>query len=137
MKRKLLIADDALIIREILKDLLANSDWEVVGEAADGKQAVELYTELKPDAVTLDMVMPEFDGMYALRRIMASDPGARVLMVSALDQPEIIDRAKKIGARGFIVKPFDSPQVLEALERTMSGTPEHATSSDATLISNN
>lgn len=94
MSKKLLIIDDALIIRTIIKDTASNAGWDVVGEAANGEQGVQRYRELKPDATTLDLVMPEFDGLHALRGILAHDPQAKVLVVSALDQKSIL---KEIG----------------------------------------
>ena len=117
MSKRLLVTDDALIIREMIKDAATEADWEIVGEAANGEEAIEKYTELKPDAVTLDMVMPDTDGLHALRGIMKNDPNARVLVVSALDQAAILKEAITLGARDFIVKPFAKDRLTSALEK--------------------
>lgn len=81
MKKTLLITDDAVIIREMIKDLASQAGWTIVGEAGDGQQAIERYAELKPDAVTLDLVMPEHDGLHALRGIMEIDPKAKIVVI--------------------------------------------------------
>lgn len=116
---RLLVADDAVIIREIIKDTARAAGWEIAGEAANGAQAVEQFQQLRPDVVTLDMVMPEYDGMYALRAILEQDPQARVLVVSALDQRQVLKDAFKIGAADFIVKPFDKKMLVESLNRIL------------------
>lgn len=131
MNKKLLIADDALLIREMIKDIAASDGWEIVGEASDGRQAVDLYDELRPDVITLDLVMPEYDGLYALRRIIARNKHARVVMVTALDQADIQEKARGIGASDFIVKPFGRDDVVEALERALEVEP-HCTEPHAT-----
>jgi len=117
MSRTLLVVDDALIIREMIKDAAAGAGWEIAGEACNGHQAVEQYQQLRPDAVTLDLVMPEFDGLYALRKIMAADAGARVVVVSALDQKDVLKEAFKLGAADFSVKPFDKHALINTLEQ--------------------
>lgn len=114
---RLLVADDAVIIREIIKDTAKAAGWEIAGEAANGAQALAKFEELQPDAVTLDMVMPEYDGMYALRGILERDPKARVVVVSALDQRQVLKDAFKLGAADFIVKPFDKKMLVETLNR--------------------
>jgi two-component system chemotaxis response regulator CheY len=116
MSRRLLVVDDALIIREMIKDAAAGSGWTIAGEATDGRSAVDRYTELKPDAVTLDLVMPEYDGLYGLRGIVAADPQARVLVVSALDQKSVLKEAFKAGAFDFLVKPFDQKVLVGTLD---------------------
>ncbi len=120
MTKTLLIVDDALIIREIVKDTATAAGWEIVGEATNGQEAIDLYLQLKPSAVTLDMVMPEYDGIHALRGIIEADPEAKVLVVSALDQKSILQQAFKIGAADFIVKPFDKEHLVESLECLVS-----------------
>ncbi|MCA9268130.1 MAG: response regulator [Planctomycetales bacterium] len=117
MGRKLLVTDDALIIREMIKDVALEDGWEIVGEAANGQQAVEQFRALAPDVVTLDLVMPEFDGLHALRGIMEANREARVLIVSALDQTEILKQALQIGAKDFIVKPFEKARLRGALAK--------------------
>ncbi|MEE8452814.1 MAG: response regulator [Thermoguttaceae bacterium] len=122
MAKTLLITDDALIIREIIKDAAEIAGWEVVGQATNGQEAIDLYEQLEPDAVTLDMVMPEYDGLHALRGIIALDPEAVVVVVSALDQKNVLKAAFKIGAADFIVKPFDKKVLLKTLEQAVAHT---------------
>lgn len=117
MAKTLLITDDAMIIREMIKDAARAGGWEIVGEAANGQEAIDRYEQLKPDAVTLDLVMPEFDGLHALRGIMGNHKNARVLIVSALEQTEILKEALKLGAADFIVKPFNEPRLVSALDK--------------------
>ncbi len=117
MARKLLVADDALIIREMIKDAAQEAGWEIVGEAEDGQAAIEQYKDLNPDAVTLDLVMPEHDGLHALRGIMNDDPSAKVLVVSALEQKTVLRDAFRLGAADFIVKPFDKNNLLGTLDQ--------------------
>ena len=104
---RLLIADDALLMRMRLRDLAREAGWEVVAEAADGAACVAAYAAHRPDLVTLDIVMPEMDGVEALRTIRAEDPAARVVMVSAIDQRAKLTECIQLGARDFVVKPFD------------------------------
>jgi two-component system chemotaxis response regulator CheY len=117
MSRRLLIADDAMIIRHIIKDMAAAAGWEVVGEAANGQEAIERYRELHPDAVTLDLVMPEHDGLHALHGIMEFDSEAKVLVVSALEQRGVLKDAIKAGASDFVAKPFDKRSLQATLEQ--------------------
>jgi two-component system, chemotaxis family, chemotaxis protein CheY len=117
MTRTLLVADDAMIIREIIKDTAASAGWEVAGEAKNGQEAIDRYRELRPDAVTLDLVMPEYDGLHALQGIMGLDPDAKVLVVSALEQREVLKKAFKTGASDFVAKPFDKENLRDTLEQ--------------------
>jgi two-component system chemotaxis response regulator CheY len=116
MARTLLVADDALIIRQIIKDMATSAGWTVVGEAGNGQEAIERYRQLRPDAVTLDLVMPEHDGLYALHGIMKFDPQAKVLVVSALEQRGVLKEAFKAGAADFVSKPFDKGSLQATLE---------------------
>lgn len=134
MTKRLLVTDDALIIREMIKDVAREDGWEIVGEAANGQEAIERYQELRPDAVTLDLVMPEYDGLHALDGIMAADADARVLVVSALDQTEILKDALRKGARDFIVKPFENARLLSALSKICTGSCTDENSSAATPL---
>lgn len=120
MSKRLLVTDDALIIREMIKDTAIAHGWEIVGEAANGYEAIERYRELQPDTVTLDLVMPECDGLQALRGIMAHDPAARVLVVSALDQKSILNEALELGAYDFVVKPFAATRLANALNKMLA-----------------
>ena len=122
MTRTLLIADDALIIRRIIKDMATSAGWTVVGEAADGQEAIDCYRELRPDAVTLDLVMPEHDGLCALRGIMQFDPQAKVLLVSAVEQHAMLKDAFKAGASDFVSKPFDRESLIASLEQLLAAT---------------
>ena len=120
MAKTLLITDDALIIREIIKDIATEAGWEIVGEAVNGQEAIDRYLALRPDAMTLDLVMPEFDGLHALRGIMALEPDAKVLVVSALDQAHILKTAFRLGAADFVVKPFDRQVLVDTLEQIVA-----------------
>ena len=117
MARRLLVTDDALIIRELIKDAAIDAGWEIAGEAANGQEAIDRYAELKPDAMTLDLVMPEYDGLHALRGIIQHDPKANVVVVSALDQKNVLKEAFQTGAADFLVKPFDKRVLVETLEQ--------------------
>jgi two-component system chemotaxis response regulator CheY len=128
MSRTLLVADDALIIRQIIKDMATKAGWTVVGEAANGQEAIERYRQLRPDAVTLDLVMPEHDGLYALQGIMKFDPQARVLLVSALEQRGVLKDAFKAGAADFLPKPFDKQNLQSTLAQLL---PEESTATPA------
>lgn len=114
--RTLLVTDDAMIIREMIKDLAVEAGWTVVGEATDGQEAIDRYAELRPDVVTLDLVMPEHDGLHALRGIMQLNPNAKVLVISALEQKTILKDAFRAGAADFLVKPFNRQSLLGTLE---------------------
>ena len=123
MSKRLLVTDDALIVREIIKDTAQQAGYEIVGEATNGQEAALLYEQLRPDLVTLDLVMPEFDGLYALRTIRAAFPEARIVMVSALDQKTVLKDAFRLGATDFVVKPFDRRQLIDTLDRALAATP--------------
>ena len=111
MAKRVLIVDDALIMRKRIKDIAVQSGWEVAGEAADGEEAVALYKSEHPDLVTLDIIMPKMDGVTALKRVMATDSGARVVMISAVDQRQKLAECIAYGAIDFIVKPFDAERL--------------------------
>ena len=117
MPRTLLVTDDAAIIREIIKDAAISAGWQIVGEATNGREAAERYAELRPDACTLDLVMPKYDGLYALREIIKLDADARVVVVSAIDQKKVLVEALRAGASDFVVKPFDRQVLIETLEQ--------------------
>jgi two-component system, chemotaxis family, chemotaxis protein CheY len=116
MTRTLLVTDDAMIIRQLIKDMAGSTGWEVVGEASNGQEAIDRYRQLRPDAVTLDLVMPEHDGLHALHGIMEFDPAAKVLVVSALEQRGVLKDAFKAGAADFIAKPFDRKSLQTTLD---------------------
>lgn len=119
MSKRVLIVDDAAFMRMMLKDILTKNGYEVVAEANDGVQAVEMYKEHKPDLVTMDITMPEKDGIEALKEIRAIDEGANVIMCSAMGQQAMVIEAIQSGAKDFIVKPFQADRVLEAVKKTL------------------
>ena len=117
MRPTLLVTDDSMIIREKIKDVALQNGWDVVGEAENGQEAIEAFARLRPAAVTLDMVMPEFDGLHALRGIRQLDGTARVLIVSAIDQMEIFVEAVQLGAIDFVLKPFTQERLQSGLQK--------------------
>ena len=110
-----LLCDDALFMRTMLRGIVASGGYTIVGEAENGLRAVELYSALRPDLVLMDMVMPVLGGVDALREIRALDPDARVIICSAMGQPQLVEEAMAAGARGFITKPFAAARVLDTL----------------------
>lgn len=115
-----LIADDAAFMRMMLKNVLTEAGYDVVGEAENGVVAVARYRELDPDLTTMDITMPEMDGLAALKEIRAGDPSARVVMCSAMGQQSMVIESIQAGARDFIVKPFQPDRVLEAVQKALS-----------------
>lgn len=116
---RLLVVDDATFIRHILVDLLTTHGHEVVGQATNGNEAVAQFRLLRPDVVTLDITMPEKDGIEALREIMAEDPAARVIVCSALKEKTRVIEALQAGARDYILKPLRPERVLESVEKVL------------------
>ena len=114
---RVLIVDDAMFMRMMLKDILSKNGYEIVGEAANGKEAIDKYIELRPDLVLLDITMPEMDGITALKEIKTIDPQAAVVVCSAMGQQNMVIEAIQNGALDFIVKPFQQNRVLESLRR--------------------
>ena len=119
MGHTVLICDDAIFMRTMVGDILTQAGFEVVGEAETGVQAVEKSQSLRPDLVTMDIVMPEMGGIDAVREITRLDPEAKVLMCSAMGQQALVVEAIRAGARDFVVKPFQPGRVLEAVERAL------------------
>lgn len=119
MGKKILIVDDAAFMRMMLKDILTKNGYEVVGEAENGAKAVEKYKEVTPDLVTMDITMPEMDGISALKNIRSMDSNAKVVMCSAMGQQAMVIEAIQAGARDFIVKPFQPDRVLEAVKKVV------------------
>lgn len=117
MAKRVLIVDDAAFMRIKLKDILEKNGYEVAGEAQNGIEAVDKYKESKPDLVTMDITMPEKDGVEALKEIKAFDPEATILMCSAMGQQSMVMDAIRAGAIDFIVKPFDTERVIKALDK--------------------
>ncbi|MBM7692254.1 two-component system chemotaxis response regulator CheY [Peribacillus deserti] len=120
MAHRILIVDDAAFMRMMIKDILSKNGYDVVAEAADGQQAVEKYQEHQPDLVTMDITMPEMDGIAALKEIKKINPAAKIIMCSAMGQQAMVIDAIQAGAKDFIVKPFQADRVLEAISKTLS-----------------
>jgi len=116
---RILIVDDMKFMRETLHQLFSQNNYQVVGEAETGKEAVQLYRELLPDLVTMDLTMPEMSGLEAIRLIRSEFPEAKVIMCSAMGQKKVIMEAIESGAKDYIVKPFNDLQVIEAINRAL------------------
>ena len=119
MKARVLIADDASFMRQMIREIIEEEGYEVVGEATNGIEAVEQFVELSPDLVTMDIVMPKCSGIDAVKDIMKNDPNARVVMCSALGQESLVKEALQAGARDFIVKPFKPENVIATLKKIL------------------
>lgn len=117
---RFLIVDDAIFMRTVLKKMLTESDFKVVGEAGNGLQAIEMAQLLQPDIVTLDITMPEMDGIQAIEKILEVSPNSKIIMCSAMGQHSKVVEAIKKGAKDFIVKPFEKTRVLQAIYNVMS-----------------
>ncbi|MEH7440945.1 response regulator [Bacillus sp. JJ1122] len=120
MAKRILVVDDAAFMRMMIKDILTKNGFEVVAEAADGMQALEKYKELQPDLVTMDITMPEMDGITSLKEIKKVNPNAKVIMCSAMGQQAMVIDAIQAGAKDFIVKPFQADRVIEAISKALS-----------------
>jgi len=114
---RVLIVDDAAFMRSMLKEMFTSSGFQVVGEATDGVEAVDSYNQLRPDVVTMDIIMPNMGGIDALKKIMQINNNAFVVMCSALGQEKMFIEALQAGAREYIVKPFDQDRVVKTIER--------------------
>jgi two-component system chemotaxis response regulator CheY len=114
-----LVCDDAIFMRTMISDILSGAGYDVVGEAESGVQAIERYKELRPDLVTMDIVMPDMGGIEAVREIVKVDPEAKILMCSAMGQQALVVEAIQAGAKDFVVKPFQPSRVLEAVQRVL------------------
>jgi len=119
MGKNILIVDDAAFMRMMIKDILSKNGYTVAGEAENGAKAVEKYNELKPDLVLMDITMPDKDGIQALKEIKSADPGAKVIMCSAMGQQAMVIESIQAGAKDFIVKPFQPDRVLEAVKKVV------------------
>ncbi|MCY6353952.1 response regulator [Clostridium sp. ZS2-4] len=116
---RVLIVDDAAFMRMMIKDILEKNGFEIVGEASNGLKAVEIYKAEKPDVVTMDITMPDMDGIEAVKAIKGFDPAAKIIMCSAMGQQTMVMDAIRSGARDFIVKPFQAERVLEAIRKAL------------------
>ena len=119
MGHTVLVCDDAIFMRTMISDILSQAGYQIVGEAESGAQAVQKYRELKPELVTMDIVMPDMSGIEAVREICKEDPDARILMCSAMGQQALVVEAIQAGAKDFVVKPFQPSRVLEAVQRVL------------------
>ncbi len=119
MGKNILVCDDAAFMRVMIKDILTKNGYNIAGEAENGQKAVEKYNETKPDLVLMDITMPEMDGIQALKKIKEMDPGASVIMCSAMGQQAMVIEAIQSGAKDFIVKPFQAERVLEAVKKVV------------------
>ena len=117
---RVLVVDDAAFMRKVVSDALKGGGHEVIGEASNGVEAVARYQELQPELMTLDITMPEMDGLTALKEIIAIDPSARIIMCSALGQESKVLEAIKAGAKDFVVKPFKPDRVLDAVGKALA-----------------
>jgi two-component system chemotaxis response regulator CheY len=116
---KILVVDDAAFMRMMLKDILTKGGHEVVGEAENGLVAIERFNQLQPDLVTMDITMPEMEGIEALKAIKSQHPSAKVIMCSAMGQQHMVVQAIQAGAKDFIVKPFQAERVLESISKAV------------------
>ena len=119
MKAKILIADDSANMRSILKDLLLRNGFDVAGEAENGKEVLELYEKIKPDVVTLDIMMPEMSGIQALKEIKERYPESRIIMSASMVQQNLVVEAIRAGAGDFFIKPVQAEKVVEAIEKAL------------------
>lgn len=118
---KVLIVDDASFMRAMLKNILVKNGYDVVGEACNGQDAFEKYKSLNPDIVTMDITMPEVDGITAVRMIKEYDKSANVIMCSAMGQQSMVIESLKAGAKDFVVKPFVEDKVIDAIKKITGG----------------
>jgi two-component system chemotaxis response regulator CheY len=120
VKLKVLIVDDAIFMRKMISDILVENGMEIAGEADTGAKAVEKYMELRPDLVTMDIIMPEMNGIDAVRKIMEFDLQAKIVMCSALGQQALVQEAITAGAKDFLIKPFNAARVVEVIAKVFS-----------------
>jgi two-component system chemotaxis response regulator CheY len=120
VKARVLVVDDAIFMRKMISDILEGNEMEIVGEADTGALAVEKYKELKPDLVTMDIIMPEMNGIDAVRQIMSLDAQAKIVMCSALGQQALVQDALAAGAKDFLIKPFNPSRVIEVVSKVLN-----------------
>lgn len=119
MPKTVLIVDDIAFVRKTLTDILRQAHYHIVAEAADGAEAVSLYTQHKPDIVTMDIVMPQMSGIEATRKILKINPRAKVIIISAMGQENLVMEAVNVGACDYVLKPFTSEDILKSMERAI------------------
>lgn len=128
MEKTVLVVDDVAFVRKTLSEILIDAGYTVVGEAADGEEAIEKWRQLRPALITMDVVMPRMNGIEATKQILKADKTALVIMISAMDQIHLVMDAIHVGAKDYIQKPFHSEDVLNVVSRTLQGepSPQHA-----------
>lgn len=114
--KKILVVDDSKVIRMVIKRLLTQHGYQIAGEAENGRAAFEKYKDLRPDAVTMDIIMPEVDGIQGLKDILSFDKQTKVIMISAIDQKESLLEAIRQGAADYVVKPFEDDRMVAAMK---------------------
>lgn len=119
MEKKILICDDAAFMRMIIKDILTKNGYKIIGEAINGKEAIEKYKELTPDLVLLDITMPEVNGIDALKEIIKYDSEAKIIMCSAMGQQSSVTEAIELGAKDFVVKPFQADRLIDTVKKVL------------------
>ncbi len=120
-KTTFVITDDAMFMRTLLRKMIEqNEDFEVLGEASNGLEAIEAAGRHKPDIMTLDITMPEMDGIHAVPEIMKVSPATKIIMVTAMGQQSMVIEAIKMGAKDFVVKPFEKSRVYQAIRNVLS-----------------
>ena len=117
--QRVLIVDDSPIMRQMLVKIFTDEGFSVAGEAVDGAEALEMFESLKPDLITLDIVMPKMRGIEVLERIMSSTPGAKVIMASSVSDARTVMHCLKMGAKQYIVKPYDESKIMEAVKKAL------------------
>ncbi|MCM2278403.1 MAG: response regulator [Oligoflexia bacterium] len=120
MPKTVLIVDDVAFVRKTLNEVLTEAHYQVIGEAADGAEAVNLYMKLRPDVVTMDVVMPQMSGIDATRKILKYDKDAKVVIISAMGQENLVMEAINVGAKDYLLKPFSGAEVVKTIERALA-----------------
>ena len=120
MSKRLMVVDDSRLVRAQLEDVLAGTDYQIAAYCRSGEDAIKQYAEVAPDLVTMDIIMQGMDGLDAAEIILKEHPDARIVMVSSLAYGDTFERAKSIGARGFVDKPFHQEQLLRVFEQALS-----------------
>lgn len=120
-KKRVLIVDDSLYMRTVIKDALTSANYEVVGQAANGEQAIDMALSLKPDIITLDNILPDMLGLDILRTLKEERLPSKIIMISAVGQQSVVDEGLRLGLDGYIVKPFTAEQLLETIQQVLKG----------------